>query len=424
MSYCAKRAPNYRGTVEPVGFYTDSSGVRTRNTNYDSSAEYMRDRAWVSSNTPEYKRMKKKLLPERFYQSYSGIVKDSIVTISRKAPSKVRWEGYSRMVVGTSHSALLNVRDQAWAYSSQIARNAANAELLKKISNMKFNAAQAFAERKQTANMLIHTVNRFVTFAVLFRKGRFKEANKILATRKKLFASDAGEVSVRGLSRKRRAYFSKDHFEPITHNTFANLWLEYSYGWRPLLSDIHGAAELLAQTHIGNRPTKSTGRGAETKTFDYSYTTEGLTGKASLVANIECLVTAYYDVSNALLDSAKSTGLSNPALLAWELIPYSFVVDWILPVGAYLENVNASSGLTFMHGSVGFKIKLDGTASSSSDNSVWVLGNAATMTYDYAERYRAPLTAFPSAQFPSVSLGLGLTQLTSGLSLLSQLFRR
>ena len=35
--------------------------------------------------------------------------------------------------------------------------------------------------------------------------------------------------------------------------------------------------------------------------------------------------------------------LDNPAVLAWEALPYSFVVDWFIPIGDYLnETLNLS----------------------------------------------------------------------------------
>jgi hypothetical protein len=41
--------------------------------------------------------------------------------------------------------------------------------------------------------------------------------------------------------------------------------------------------------------------------------------------------------------------------LAWELIPLSFVVDWFLPVGKYLDSLNATKGITFLDGYEGYK---------------------------------------------------------------------
>jgi hypothetical protein len=40
------------------------------------------------------------------------------------------------------------------------------------------------------------------------------------------------------------------------------------------------------------------------------------------------------------LSFGRSLGLTDPLSVVWEIIPYSFVVDWFLPVGTYLENLN------------------------------------------------------------------------------------
>jgi hypothetical protein len=37
----------------------------------------------------------------------------------------------------------------------------------------------------------------------------------------------------------------------------------------------------------------------------------------------------------------RNLGLTDPLSVAWELIPYSFVVDWFVPIGTYLDNLNA-----------------------------------------------------------------------------------
>jgi hypothetical protein len=36
------------------------------------------------------------------------------------------------------------------------------------------------------------------------------------------------------------------------------------------------------------------------------------------------------------LSLQRSLGLVNPLEIAWEVVPYSFVVDWFLPVGSYI----------------------------------------------------------------------------------------
>lgn len=427
MSYCAKRPPPYSSSVEAVGFYTNSSGVRSRNSAYDSSREYLKDRLWSSVKTVNYKRLKERDLPVNRYQSYTGIISDSLTKIKRKN-SPEAWEGYSRMVVGTSHTALLNVRNQAWTSTFPIARDQAVNSLLTRIGNLKFNAAQAFAERKKTADMLIRTVNRFITFGILFRKGRFVEANKILMDRPKnlfLWRSESGKVYegiFQGVKKSRRAFFSRDHFRPLSQKDFANAWLETSYGWRPLLSDIYGAAELLAEQHTESRPTRSVGRGKQEKDFTYKYTTEGLTGESRGHAEVKCMIIAYYDVASQYLDLLRSTGIANPGLLAWEVLPLSFVFDWFIPVGKYLEAVNATMGLEFKKASIGFLSKIEAEAFTTSNETQWILTGTARMQYDYAEYSRSVLTDFPTAALPSVSMGLNVFQVLSGMALLQQRF--
>jgi hypothetical protein len=41
----------------------------------------------------------------------------------------------------------------------------------------------------------------------------------------------------------------------------------------------------------------------------------------------------------------ESAGLVNPLSIAWELLPWSFVVDWFIPVGNTLEAMTAGYGL-------------------------------------------------------------------------------
>lgn len=52
-------------------------------------------------------------------------------------------------------------------------------------------------------------------------------------------------------------------------------------------------------------------------------------------------------VSDPSVVTAGELGLTNPALVAWELVPYSFVVDWFLPIGDWLQAQTSLLGLSF-----------------------------------------------------------------------------
>ena len=58
-----------------------------------------------------------------------------------------------------------------------------------------------------------------------------------------------------------------------------------------------------------------------------------------------------YSMDNPALAAAGALGLTNPLQLAWELLPFSFVADWFVPIGAYLSAWDADLGYSFRGGS-------------------------------------------------------------------------
>lgn len=58
----------------------------------------------------------------------------------------------------------------------------------------------------------------------------------------------------------------------------------------------------------------------------------------------ELLMVARFRES-ATLKSSAALGITNPLATAWELIPYSFVLDWVIGVGEYLNNLDALVGI-------------------------------------------------------------------------------
>jgi hypothetical protein len=69
--------------------------------------------------------------------------------------------------------------------------------------------------------------------------------------------------------------------------------------------------------------------------------------QAQMMARVKWKVgiTASFKLSSDALDFLNKLGLDNPAFIAWNLMPLSFVVDWILPVGKWLESFTAYAGL-------------------------------------------------------------------------------
>jgi len=122
----------------------------------------------------------------------------------------------------------------------------------------------------------------------------------------------------------------------------ANLWLLYHFGWDPLVKDIFNAVEILQSAY----PAKlCVGRGG-------AFTDYKQAGGAGTKYDIpeylvRYLIQAYARVDNPNLNRATQLGVINPATIAWQLTPFSFVVDWFIPVEQFLESWSDFLGITF-----------------------------------------------------------------------------
>lgn len=121
-------------------------------------------------------------------------------------------------------------------------------------------------------------------------------------------------------------------------------WLEMQYGWLPLISDVHASLKFQdapLPTHVFGVAKSSFSKEFRVNEF---YGVDG-TYTGSTVVKIGADVV----VSNPLLAFGDRCGLINPLTVAWELMPWSFVIDWALPIGQYLDFLTASAGLSFMN---------------------------------------------------------------------------
>lgn len=145
--------------------------------------------------------------------------------------------------------------------------------------------------------------------------------------------------------------------------TSAKLYLEYVYGLKPLIDDVYGVAELLKEqglhTLLINGRAKASRQVVRSTASNWDSVTYSrhrrLQGQATGTAR--CHLWARIDPSHQGLRSLQQLGLLNPASLAWNLVPWSFVVDWFLPIGPMLEALTAPAGLIFVDGSLGFSSK-------------------------------------------------------------------
>lgn len=212
---------------------------------------------------------------------------------------------------------------------------------------------------------------------------------------------------------------------------FANAWLEYTYGVKPLVGSVFGVADELIR-HVINKLERYKGRSKvystpKTTVFNtidgvIQFPIGGGLHKASVTYGLELTVSDDFDLS-------RFTSL-NPYSIAWELMPYSFVADWFLNIGGYLRNLETAllyrnrfrSGRTTYMTAAELQIAL---RLAGSDFANGLSSYEAIYTGYITSRYiqRVPLSSYPLPLLPSLKADLGSSRLLSGASLLAGLLK-
>lgn len=179
-----------------------------------------------------------------------------------------------------------------------------------------FDIGVFLVELPQAARMIAqaaYKLDRAIHFA---RRGNFLEAERVLI---------GGHRKVLSRSRKLDA---------------ARNWLELQYGWKPLLSDAYHGAQQLA--HMAGEPFQNvvrvTRRIEEDRPPSPGVGVIPRSGEYFSRHSIKAVIKE--------VNVPKLTGLTNPETMAWEKIPFSFVVDWFIPIGTYLEARGVKSSVT------------------------------------------------------------------------------
>jgi len=145
----------------------------------------------------------------------------------------------------------------------------------------------------------------------------------------------------------------------------------------------------------------------------------------SVSGSVRYAVGVKFSVTNTALKAMSETGISNPLLLAWELVPYSFVVDWFLPVGNYLGTLDATLGVTFNQGYSSVKIQYQSNCTMTGRGSgAGSKSGSISSTRTYESFVRNTLGDFPSPTFPTVTNPFILERFANAIALLSGAFSR
>jgi hypothetical protein len=289
--------------------------------------------------------------------------------------------------------------------------NAMLADLVRKAKDAEWSVPTFIGEGRQTVNLVANAARTIGSAYRDLRRGNFVGA--------------MGSLGIQGTASERRRYYRQYGVDPT--RAAANAWLAATYGWRPLVNDVYNAAQTLAETV--NRPENTETRvSAYTQYQDRKVFPDFTIGVSP---SIKARRTLYqketwkgvWRFKPTSLDSWGSFGLLNPASVAWELIPFSFVVDWFLPVGRYLESLDVPLRFQHLGGTIGFRME------TQDDYSGFVVEGQPCGGSHAAQRVelgRSALGGPPSLGPSSINFEprLGAGRATSAIALMSQIFRR
>lgn len=253
-----------------------------------------------------------------------------------------------------------------WLDANTVAR--LKTELLNKIGKREVSYGETLAEAKQSVNFIVDTSRNLFRGLLAARKGRWSEAARHWG------------VAPSGIR---------------DGSSFSKGWLSYQYGLTPLLNDVRDTHRLLT-AGFGLRPDflMSAKRNLtfHGSTRDPASYPGWKSGSYEQLANAK----AWYKVANSELDALNRLGLLNPVETLWAVQPYSFVVDWFLPIGNFLEAITARMLVDFVDGYLGHRVTSSsrcGSTFTSSSYKLMVAGfSIQTDTFSYERRKLTGLT--------------------------------
>lgn len=249
---------------------------------------------------------------------------------------------------------------------------------LLKLKKQNINLSVAFAERAKTSELMLSTAQRLGKSVLQLKKGNVRGALSALGQ------SSSGVPNIK----------------PPRGKKLTNAWLELQYGWKPLLSDVHGAAKAIADrdqdagryrvTVKGNSKDSSVAR--NTRNNNGFNTVEFSTRSVRANCRLD-----YTVGDSSALSQASSLGLLNPFSVAWEIVPFSFMIDWFLPIGDFLNVMDAALPYSFLGGYMTTVTECGVIGNSRSTGATGYYGNVYAKSYDYDyKRYALALSPLPS----------------------------
>jgi hypothetical protein len=256
-----------------------------------------------------------------YYRSWNGV--DGKVE-SYGGKTRVKWNSYTSTAASrllTDATFLLQRRNGPVTYNlsslsmlpdgslpglTAAEQSRLLSRLLEKVKGHSFNLGVNLGQMKQTVNLLSDNLGHLGRSAAALVRKDFAGAARELGVRPKPSRLHSSDVSGR--------------------------WLELQYGWLPLLSDSFEAAKAFEAISNGPRTARFVVATSKKWVNDISHSPSHFSAIWQGAYGRRIQYEMYEEMS-----FVRQLGLIDPLSVAWELTPWSFVLDWFFPVGDYLD---------------------------------------------------------------------------------------
>lgn len=219
-----------------------------------------------------------------------------------------------------------------------------------------------------------------------------------------------------------------------TENAILNRWLEFQFSVKPTLMDIQQSGEaiswLIFEENLALRVKFKAG-GTDISRERLSYQSNWFSGHS-----VQCTATVTVDrqVHYSVLCDIEQTpertfqqlGLTNVGLVAWELCQFSWMVDYVLGIGDWLNSMVKLDGVKFVEGTktVVGRIKFDTDELmhlNPKTSGASIQPSRVPLQGEFGRMQRTVLGAIPGPSlFPPVRSRLGLNQMANSLAALAK----
>jgi len=201
-----------------------------------------------------------------------------------------------------------------------------NNRSLSNLAERKMNLGETLAEAKGSFDTIAKRATQFYRMARALRRGDIYSAAREL-----------------GIERKKAKRIKRKTARPgqSVSEAAASGYLELAFGWMPIVSDVYAATDI-----INNGLNKPGSNVRVVSAVSDTYTHVHKSSTFEHIVKCRCRVMHNYAFAHPSAGHTMAQlGIDNPVATLYAIQPLSFVLDWFLPIGDFLEGFTARSGL-------------------------------------------------------------------------------